>query len=107
MPEKDTAWDGTEFFDLWGDDEDDEVPATGPDSADQETKSTWRRSGATAGSRSSGRLSAVAADRSSALSRPSHHGKRAPLRLPCFAGAVLYTEKAHCRKHGREITWES
>jgi hypothetical protein len=39
-PEKDTAWDGTEFFDLWDDDEDDEVPATGPDSPDQETKST-------------------------------------------------------------------
>jgi hypothetical protein len=39
-PQKDVAWDGTQFFDLWDDDEDDEVPATGPDSSGQEMKFT-------------------------------------------------------------------
>jgi hypothetical protein len=39
-PDKDPAWDGTDFFDLWADDEENEVPAKGPGSPDQETKST-------------------------------------------------------------------
>jgi hypothetical protein len=42
-PEKDTAWDGTEFFVLLDDDEEGEVPATGPDNHSLETKSTSER----------------------------------------------------------------
>jgi hypothetical protein len=38
-PEKDPAWDGTDFFDLWEDDEDDETLSASPDNTSPEAKS--------------------------------------------------------------------
>jgi hypothetical protein len=38
-PEKDLAWDGTDFFDIWDNEEEGDVPATGPDTPSPEAKS--------------------------------------------------------------------
>ena len=40
-PEKGPDWDGTEFFDLWDDEEDDENRHSIPDEPNLGTKSTW------------------------------------------------------------------
>jgi hypothetical protein len=39
-PEKDAAWDCTDFFDSWEDDEDDETPSASPENTSPEAKST-------------------------------------------------------------------